>query len=262
MNRQHGKQRAGGCRARHGLSAVRLAGLAFLGLLAGCAASGPTDQPVARGLSWFSYLNGDDLRRGCGQDRADRFRLVFNADYNHHIRTYDITADPDKGGAVVVARVIQAADLSHINPTDSASFDLLGPWRGERAEARLTPRQFAEFVLRLSDSGAFEPLRGPLRLPSNGIYWLVNGCRSGTWFFTAYPYPMDRFADIRFSGPLERVDGAGVPFPPLPAPGDAPRSLPPASTRDGAGGAFFELEVDRDGLVGPTHLFGPWRLFG
>ncbi|MCW2247364.1 hypothetical protein M2352_002955 [Azospirillum fermentarium] len=244
------------------LAAVRLGGVALVGLLAGCAASGPSTMPVERGLSWFSYLNGDDLRRSCGQDRADRFRLVFNADYNQHIRTYDITADPDKGGAVVVARVIQAADLRKVNPTDSAGLDLMGPWRGERAETRLTPRQFAQFVLRLSDSGAFEPLPGTVRLPSNAIYWLVNGCRSGAWFFNVYPYPMDRFADIRFDAPVKGMDGTGVPFPPLPAPDDAPRMLPPAGARGDSGGVFFELEVDRGGLVGPTHLFGPWNLLG
>lgn len=240
----------------NGQGMVRLMGLALLGWLAGCAASGPADLPVERGLSWFSYLNGDDLRQVCGQDRADRFRLVFNADYNHHVRTYDIAADPEKGGAAVVARVIETADLARISPTDP-----LGPWRGQRAETRLTPRQFAEFVRTLSDSGAFEPLPGTLRLPSNGIYWLVNGCRSGAWFFNVYPYPTDRFADARFAGPLERMDGTGVPFPPLPAPGDAPRMLPPASSRDD-NGVFFELEVNRDGLVGPTHLFGPWKLMG
>lgn len=235
----------------------KLAGLALAGWLAGCAAVGPTDQPVGRTLTWFSYLNGDDLRKGCGTDRNDRFRLVFNADYNQHIRTYDITGDPEKGGAVVVARVIEAADLARINPADP-----LASWRGQRAETRLTPRQFAEFVLRLADSGAFEPLPERLRLPSNGIYWLINGCRGGTWFFSAYPYPQDRFADIRFAQPLERLDSTGVPFPPLPAPDRAPRRLPPGNDRTESGGVFFELEVDRDGLVGPTHLFGPWKLFG
>ncbi|MBP2230732.1 hypothetical protein J2847_004037 [Azospirillum agricola] len=260
MSRTHSRFR------RHGLPGVltRLpagpaaALLAGALALAGCAAVGPADNPVARKLTWFSYLNGDDLRVACGKPGADRFRMVFNADYNRHVRTYDITGDPaeDGGGAKVEARVIEATDLARLTPLDP-----LSAARGHTATVRLNPDQFASFIGRLRDTGAFDPPPDGLRLSSNGIYWLINGCRGGQWFFSAHPYPSGRFTDVRFLEPMRALDGTGIPsLPPLPAlpsPADAPRGLPPAGER-AEGGVHFEVEVADGGLVGPTRPFGAW----
>ncbi|WP_051341081.1 hypothetical protein [Azospirillum halopraeferens] len=220
---------------------------------AGCASPGAVDNPVARKLTWLSYLAGDDLRDACrtrGTGAGDRFRLVFNADYNRHVRTYDVIGDAENGGAVLEARVIQATDIARVDLNDP-----LGPGRGAVATTRLTPHQFASFVLSLHDSGAFDPLPQRLLLPSNGIYWLVQGCHAGNWFFNAYPYPSDRFADVRFGGPLGAADATGVPFPALPPPHAAPRRLPDGGALDDAG-PLFSVEVDADGIVGPTRPFG------
>lgn len=223
---------------------------AVLLALAGCSSVGPTDNPVSRKLTWFSYLNGDDLRSGCGKDGTDRFRLIFNADYNRHVRTYDIVGDGGQGGAVMEAHVIEATDLARITPADP-----LSAARGSGATTRLTPAQFAGFVSRLREDGAFDTPPNGLRLPSNGFYWLINGCRSGQWFFTAYPYPSRRFTEAGFPEALGRIDPTGVAFPGLPAPDDAPRTLP-GSGQLADGGVFFELQVGRNGLVGPTAPFG------
>ncbi|WP_246337256.1 hypothetical protein [Azospirillum oleiclasticum] len=223
--------------------------------LAACASAGPAGNPVERKLTWFSYLNGDDLRVACAQDGPDRFRMVFNADYNEHVRTYDVTGDPD-GGASVAARVIKAPDLARVDLADP-----VGAWKGDEAQTRLSPTQYAMLVIRLYESGAFQMLPERLRLPSNSFYWLVSGCRDGQWFFTAYPYPSDRFADIRFAEPLGAMDPTGVAPPRLPSPADAPRSLPPGS-RQQDGGVFFEIEVSGKGLVGPHLTLGPWPFAG
>ena len=218
---------------------------------AGCASPGAVEDPVARRMTWLSYLAGDDLRDACRASGDDRFRLVFNADYNQHVRTYDVVGDAENGGAVLEARVIQAPDIARIDLSDP-----LEPGRGAVARARLTPHQFATFVLSLYESGAFDPLPQRLLLPSNGIYWLVQGCHAGAWFFNAYPYPSDRFADVRFTGPLGRADATGVPFPALPPPSQAPRRLPDGGALDDAG-PLFSVEVDAGGVVGPTRPFGP-----
>lgn len=222
-------------------------------LAAGCASSGPTDDPAARRMSWISYVSGDDLRTSCRSGEPDRYRLVFNADYNQHIRTYDLTGDltggPAGGGAVLEARVLRAVDISRVDAADP-----LAVLRGVKAETRLSARQFSAFVTTLGESGAFSGMPDRLRLRSNGIYWVVNGCHEGRWFFTAYPYPDKRFVDVRFAEPLEAIDGTNVPFPALPAPGSLPTptrdDLPPV----------FQLDVDAGGVIGPTHLFGPWTL--
>lgn len=241
-----------------GKARARLAPVAavLLGTLAGCSSVGPTDNLVARKLTWISYLNGDDLRASCGKGGGDRYRLVFNADYNKHVRTYDVVSDPERGGALVEARVLEAADLARVDLNDP-----LAAGRGPVGRVQLSPRQFALFVLRLYESGAFEQAPGGMRLPSNGVYWLINGCRGGSWFFNAYPYPSDRFADIRFAEPLSEADGTGIPFPPLPKPENAPRTLPTGGEREDAG-PLFEVQLDRDGLVGPTAPFGPWLFAG
>ncbi len=227
---------------------------AAIALLAGCTAFGPTDNPVARKLTWFSYLSGDDLRAACGRNGADRYRMVFNADYNKHVRTYDIVGDPteDGGGARIEERVIEATDLARLTPLDP-----LSAARGRTATTQLTPAQFAGFIGRLRDTGAFDPPPDGLRLPSNGIYWLISGCQGGAWFFSAHPYPSGRFTDAGFLEPLRQLNGTGVPLPALPAPADAPRSLPPAGER-ADGGVFFDIQVADSGLVGPTHGFGRW----
>lgn len=180
---------------------IAIRGMAFGGLvagvLAGCSSFGPTDNLVASKLTWISYLNGDDLRAACTKGgTTDRYRLVFNADYNKHVRTYDVVGNSSTGGAVVEARVLEATDLARIDLNDPTAVA-----RGPVDRVQLTPRQFAIFVMKLYESGAFNPAPSGMRLPSNGVYWLVNGCRRGNWFFNAYPYPTDRFADIRFDGP-------------------------------------------------------------
>lgn len=227
----------------------------LLGLLAGCTSIGPTGNALARKVTWISYLNGDDLRATCSEGEADRYRLVFNADYNKHVRTYDVIGDAAAGGAMVEARVLEPADMARFDLNDP-----LAATRGPVARTQLSPRQFALFVLRLYESGAFESAQSGMRLPSDGVYWLVNGCRGGHWFFNAYPYPSDRFADIRFTDPLRAMDGTGIAFPALPRPQDAPRTRPTGG-RAADAGPLFEVELGRDGLVGPTAPFGAW-LFG
>ncbi len=232
------------------LVAVVLLGL---GALSGCAAIGPTDNPVARKLTWFSYLNGDDLRDRCATEGGDRYRVVFNADYNRHVRTYDITTDPaDGGSAVVEARVIEATNLARLTPMDP-----LSAARGETGTLRLTGPQFASVLARLKDQGAFEPPATTLRLPSQGVYWLINGCRGGRWFFAVHPYPASPFRDAAFLEPMRALDPKTVPFPALPAAEDAASAAPGHRNRADAG-VSFELTADRDGLIGPTAPLGAW----
>ena len=84
-------------------------------LLAGCASFGPAEEADARKLTWFSYVNGEDLRAQCSKEEPDRYRLIYNSKSNAQLRTYEVRAAGDAaegaGGAVVEARII---------PTESA----------------------------------------------------------------------------------------------------------------------------------------------
>src|SRR5690242_20707907 len=64
---------------------VTLIAAAALGLLAGCAYHGDhrgtVDNPGVRKVAWFSYLDGGDIRDTCAPGSPDRFRLVYNGQY-------------------------------------------------------------------------------------------------------------------------------------------------------------------------------------
>src|SRR3546814_13902985 len=71
------------------------------GLLAGCAAVGPTNDPFLRGLTWERYIGGDDLARACAVGQPERFRLVSNAVEKVQRRTSDRSEERRVGKACV-----------------------------------------------------------------------------------------------------------------------------------------------------------------
>lgn len=169
--------------------------------LTGCASFGPAEDDGVRKLTWFSYVNGEDLRAQCSAEAPDRYRLIYNARSSAQLRTYEVHGEDDdrrsgrRGGAVVEAREIPAADLSRREPEEA-----LG--RGEIAaeRIRLSPEQFDWLTRSLADSGVFDaPLRGFGTKPG-GVLWLASGCHDGAYFLTAFSNPAER---------LEIIDGRG-----------------------------------------------------
>ena len=60
-------------------------------LLVACSYNNTENQsPLARKLSWFSYLASDDIRENCGKTVVNQFRFVYNAMYLEQVRTYDL----------------------------------------------------------------------------------------------------------------------------------------------------------------------------
>src|SRR3546814_20917874 len=60
--------------------------------------------------TWLSYLNGDDMRAACVEGAPLPYRLIYNADYDEQLRSYDVTGTPgsdgDAGGGSLVVRVL------------------------------------------------------------------------------------------------------------------------------------------------------------
>ncbi len=223
--------------------------LAATALVAACSATGPDDGFLARKLSWFSYLNGDPLREACAAGAPDRYRLVYNTDYTEEVRSYDVTVAPD-GGALMVVRVLPAANLARVDG------DLLGPWRGQRTEVRLGPAQLATLVGGLRSAGVFKPPPVGLRLASDQVYWLINGCHAGQWFLTGFLYPSPGFEGLAFVPVLAALDtGGGPPPDPATAIRQWHRVVHRWNNDDQAG--FFTVQIGSQGLIGPTRLFGP-----
>lgn len=213
--------------------------------IAACSYREPAGNVVSQQLSWFSYLNGDDIRAQCGDTVSDRYRLVYNADRTRHSRAYDIW--DVREGAVMEQMVDRGIVFQSGRPADAALFGV-----PVRARAVLSPDEFAEFEASLQASAAFDPAPVGLRLNSRSHYWIVSGCRDGRYFLTGYRYPSERFDRIQFIAFLESRDRTGVTFPILPSPTRArfvercPRGR--GTTLDNP--RCYWVEIGEDGLVG------------
>src|SRR5690606_5614370 len=83
--------------------------------------------------TWLSYLNGDDMRAACVEGAPLQYRLIYNADYDQQLRSYEITGD-GAGGARLVARVQGPSGLvvNEMTVDDPLAFS-----RWQRSEAPL-----------------------------------------------------------------------------------------------------------------------------
>lgn len=221
----------------------------FLGSgLAACTYRGNIDSPETIKATWFSYLNGNDIRRDCIEGSPPRYRLVYNADYDEQLRSYEVTGGPS-GGAAFVARVQGPSGLV-VNRIRLA--DPLAWARWTKSEAVLDAEQFAALDEALRTSGAFTPAPRGLQLFSKETYWVSVLCRDGQVFFNAWRYPSDRYDAITFDDELFGLDATGVAV-------RAPVAVPVgASARAGVPrrqesvderGNFFNIKVGENGLT-------------
>lgn len=223
-------------------------GLVLAAVLAGCAYRGGIDEPALRRASWFSYLDGGDLRESCGPGAVDRYRLVYNGRYTEQLRSYEVTAD-GTGGGLLVARALNQANLMELRLDD-----LQAPWRWKRSETRLTPAEMDALVGAFAASGLFGPPPDGLRLRSWEFYWVASACRDGRFHFSAWTHPGDRWDALAFPDLLYAEDETGVAVNP-------PREISAGErfgTRGGKGQRGselrFTLQVDEDGLGGIAAL--------
>lgn len=203
-------------RGKHGISSAVLpqfkaivAGVAGLVALAGCTVGQVADleNPVARRLNWFAYLDGADIRPTCGPGSDDRARMVLNGRYEDQVRTYELR---QRGGAPVLeSHVFTGLQLS------STGLDSLADaLQGRPREERIGQAGAEALWDALRESGAFG--RAPeMRLHSNDIYWIATGCRNGEPFFNAWRQSTPRFAALTFPEVLQRLEGNDVPWPNL-----------------------------------------------
>jgi hypothetical protein len=215
--------------------------------LAACTYRPGADNPVARSMTWFSYAGAGDVRSACRPGAADRFRLIYNGDYDEQVRSYDITALASSAGAMFEARVREQADLSRALSLG----DPFGPWREQGKLVRLGPDQTAELRRALVDSGLLRPAPKRLRLDSNGFYWLASVCLDGRFTVNAWKYPSSRFKALSFPAVLLRHDPTGIEVnPPHPAE-QYPEQAFNRFVEDG-----FELMLDGNRLLGGEAFFG------
>ncbi len=212
-------------------------------LLGGCASIGANQGVLTRKVTWFSYLNADDIRETCKPGSSERIRMVYNADYDQHVRTYDLSVDDKTGAANLTIRVMQAAKLS-----DFSFSDLLAPWRGIHKDVALTPKQSTRLQGRITRSGAFEPPQAGLSLSSDSFYWLVSGCHEGRGFLNAFPISGADTPTPDFVPMLQEFDKTGVQFPDIAEHNRRLSRMPPRHPQDIS--TVFTLRVSETGLSG------------
>ena len=157
----------------------------------GCAAMGPTDNPLLRSLSRDRYVGGDDIARACMPGQPPRYRLVYNAIEDRQQRSYDITALAE-GGAMLEAQVIGPPVLNDPQRGITVA-DPIRPWRGENALYRLNPAELQRVTSALQAAGFERPAPEGLHLRGDSFFWTASACRDGQFHFHAWGYPSPEF---------------------------------------------------------------------
>ncbi|MGH6929048.1 MAG: hypothetical protein ACREEV_12085 [Dongiaceae bacterium] len=227
-------------------SLAAVVGLAAV--VAGCTYRGNIDNPVVRKATWFSYLDGTDIRAACGEGAPDSLRLVYNARYQEQVRSYEIAAD-GTGGAYLVARSRGGANAFNISLDDP-----FAPWRWRQSEAQLSPAEYQQLLALLEKSGQFAGAPAGLRLFSGDFYWVGSACRNGVFSYHAWLYSKDGFADVHFADFLFKRDRTEIAVNP-------PRRIPageylgPMGRQEDQTQIRFWLQVREDGLGGIANAF-------
>lgn len=224
-------------------------------LLGGCAYHGAVrsdiDNPAVRKVAWFSYLDGNDIRETCAAGAPDRFRLVYNGQYEKQIRAYEVTADGaggDNGGAYFVARAMGQNNLAEVQLND-----LLAPWRWQKSEAKLGAGDFDQFRDLLTRSGWGQGAPQGKILHSRDFYWVAAGCRDGQFHFDAWVHAQGDFQEIKFQEFLLARDQTGLAF------RKPVKVLPIDRTEQGRprehSATIFSLTVSGEGIGGLINAF-------
>lgn len=222
-------------------------------LLAGCAyREGGIGSPITRKFEYFSYLGGDDIRRGCVPGSLARYRLVYNAMYDEQVRAYDLRRNPVGNGATATAQVFGGGGnlASGFNPLDPT-----GPWRGTSVKMQLDEDSYLRLIRAIEASGFGQPGPQGLSLPSWGFYWVVAACANGQFHYNAWLYPSERFNRIQFDRMIFALDRTGVPVnPPRPL-NEAEYRLQSGANRNDPTISNFEVKLGENGLVGNVAVF-------
>lgn len=203
------------------------------------------DNPVERKFTWFSYLDAADVRNSCAAGGPDQYRLVYNGQYNDHLRSYELTSTPQ---AQIKSRARgTSGNLLEIG-FDSFE-DLLGPWNFRHSQTALSAAEWSKFRDLLHQSGFAEGDQAGLRLHSQDFYWLAAGCEGGKFFFNAWADKPGAISltRIEFLDFLLRHDSTGLGYKPPHAVSSVEKNDQSTGRDRDYSGAFI-ITVHSDGI--------------
>jgi hypothetical protein len=203
--------------------------------LSACEYTGGSIDPIGRKFTWFSYVNGDDIRKVCSSLGADRYRFVYNGIYQRQTRSYDVFFHSKK----ITMKVTGASNLNKLSTND-----LLAPWRGVEETILIGDNELNALKETLLTSAALQPAPDGLRLYSDEFYWIVSACVEGKFYFNAYLWPSKRWDAMTFDDLLFNLDTTGVEV-------ENPRNLSPVDIWGGMDKVDrFLLQLGKNGLIG------------
>ncbi len=169
---------------------------------------GLRDNPITRSFSWFSYVNGDDIRSYCKGGGPDRYRIIYNGTADEQVRTYDITVDQPAGGASLVAQYRGELDVS----VSFSLSDPLTPWRAQKASRVIDRGELRSLRDALRTSGFDTPMPDGTRVYSWSFFWVAMACEGGRFTYNGWAYGTDRFRGVMLAEPLLGMDPHKTPF--------------------------------------------------
>jgi hypothetical protein len=203
--------------------------VSFLLITSACSYQGNDSNLFERKLSWYSYLNGDDIQANCSIGSSDHMRMIYNAVRSEQVRTYDINTQREDAagdlGTRMKSRVLKPANLPDMG--FGSLHDFLTPWRGEEATVWLRDSDLALLWSALANSLAFEPAPRGLHMDGEDFFWVISLCKEGVFSFNAWKWPSDSFKALSFDELLFAWDMNETPVNP-------PREIPKGSIHDGS----------------------------
>ncbi|WP_343564948.1 hypothetical protein [Kiloniella sp. b19] len=191
---------------RFGSALFRGTAMAVLaGAVAACSYEGGTDDGSVAGLfqrkvSWFSYLEGEDIRNRCDAGHLE-YRFVYNGQYNEQVRSYEIVG--------TVGQTAQMTSRVRGNGGYGLSLDLsnpLEPYQWEQQDADLSLTELVQLNDALSRDNAGQVSTEGNYLVSDDFYWVSALCYDGAFVVNAWPRQDSRFEGLKFAEFLKERD--------------------------------------------------------
>lgn len=174
--------------------------------VASCTSTGATNNPLVRQFQYYSYLNGDDIRKSCKPGLPSQYRLVYNALYEKQVRSYDIRQGHNQKVGIQETRVFSrglgsqfeiGADgvdfKSHFHSIESLAIDDL-----------------VTIDKALIASGFEKPSRNGQILYSDAFYWIAMICRGGNFKYYAWTEEDTDIDSLPLHSALEKGDTTSV----------------------------------------------------
>lgn len=199
---------------------------------------------LLRSFTWFGFIDGADIRRGCVPGAPDRLRFIYNGHWHEQVRVYEYAERYIGWPGAVTARILTKPDFSNFTP-DELVFGSPEP----TSIVELPPPGAAAFKSALVADGFLDPVPGDLALPSFGFHWVAVGCLGGRFKANGWLFPGERFERLTFPQRLLALDRTGVPFNP-PRPVSVEERMRFRSGNFSTGRTMFEIRLEDGGVKG------------